>query len=176
MWNVGPPSTVQNSGNDDDDDDAPNSIGQNKNQPTPFSIVQVIDDDVEGKFRPVIGGYDSGNQSTNEKYHVAFKLQGTFKFKIRKHPKDPPALVVNVFEEQPVLVQLNDNGFSPIFIKIGTKNNLVKIFKFVSSEIFSYLDEGRSIKWEWNFCKIPHSIYQSEYCDRHNGLYVRGKG
>jgi hypothetical protein len=114
-WDIGPVLTEIKSDNQNADTTV------NEQQSTPYSIVQVIDDDAEGKFRPVIGGYDSGSLSTNDKYYVAFKLQGTFKFKIRNHPKDPPPLVINVFEEEPVLVQISDSGFSPRFIKIGNK-------------------------------------------------------
>jgi hypothetical protein len=38
-----------------------------------------------------------------------------------------------------------------------------------------FLEEGRSIKWDWSYCSIPHSVYEAEFCDSHYGLCTISK-
>jgi hypothetical protein len=84
-----------------------------------YSILQVIDDDSSGKFRPVIGGFSSGKPSSKGNVAFNFKIIGEFKFKIYNHPKDPPPCIISVTDEQPISAQLFDDGFRPKYIKIG---------------------------------------------------------
>ena len=84
-----------------------------------YSIVQVIDDDIEGKYRPVIGGFTSGKSAVKGNAVFNFKMIGDFKFKINNHVKDPAPCIISVYEEQPICIQISDDGFKPKYIKIG---------------------------------------------------------
>ncbi len=84
-----------------------------------YSILQVIDDEIEGKYRHVIGGFNSGKAYLKGTVAFNFKLIGEYKFKVNNHPKDPPACIIFVNEEQPIHAQITDDGFQPKFIKIG---------------------------------------------------------
>ena len=117
-----------------------------------LSLVQVVNDDIEGKYRPVINGYESG--LLNNKYVIKFKLIGEYLFKLQNHPKSPPLARIKVIEEQPISLAITDDGFLPKIIRI---------------------DEGTSLKWSWNKLSLPHSIYEAEYCDSHGGLYRTSK-
>ena len=33
------------------------------------------------------------------------------------------------------------------------------------------LEENSTIKWSWSQLAYPHSIYEAEYCDAHNGIF-----
>ena len=89
-----------------------------------LSLVQVVNDDIEGKYRPVINGYESG--LLNNKYVIKFKLIGEYLFKLQNHPKSPPLARIKVIEEQPISLAITDDGFLPKIIRI---------------------DEGTSLKW-----------------------------
>ena len=119
-----------------------------------YSIYQVIEDDSKGKYRTVVGGIDSGKPLTKAKFEVTFKSTGIYKFKIKNHPKDPEPIVITVTEEEPVLVNVTDDGFFPRLI---------------------HIEEFTTIKWEWKFCKVPHSIYEANHCEEHEGLYRTSK-
>ena len=82
-----------------------------------LSIVQVVNDDIEGKYRPVINGYESG--LLNMKYVIKFKLVGEYLFKLQNHPKSPPLCRIKVVEEQPISLVITDDGFLPKTIRIG---------------------------------------------------------
>ena len=79
-------------------------------------VLQVIPDETEGKFRPVVGGFQSGPLTT--KYVVQFKLVGEFLFKLVNHPLNP-VLKVKVLQEQPTTIVITDDGFVPKIVKIG---------------------------------------------------------
>ena len=110
-------------------------------------VLQVIADETEGKFRPVVGGFQSGQLTT--RYIVQFRLIGEFLFKLVNHPANP-VLKVKVLAEQPTTIVITDDGFVPKIVKI---------------------DEGHSVRWSWSGLSIPHTIYEAEYCDPHSGLY-----
>lgn len=112
-------------------------------------VLQVIADEAEGKFRPVVGGFQSGQLNANTRYVVQFRLVGEFLFKLVNHPSNP-VLKVKVLQEQPTTVVITDDGFVPKIVKI---------------------DEGHSVRWSWSGLSIPHTIYEAEYCDPHSGLY-----
>ena len=85
-----------------------------------LSLVQVVNDDIEGKYRPVINGYESG--LLNNKYVIKFKLIGEYLFKLQNHPKSPPLARIKVIEEQPISLAITDDGFLPKIIRIGSFN------------------------------------------------------
>lgn len=94
-----------------------------------YSVIQVIEDDIEGRYRPVIGGFNSGKPTIKASYAINFKLMGEYKFKIKNHPKDPLPFTVNVIEEQPINAQITDDGFYPKFIKIGIISQIKNTLK-----------------------------------------------
>lgn len=92
-----------------------------------MSIVQVVNDDIEGKYRPVINGYESG--LLNSKYVIKFKLIGEYMFKLQNHPKSPPLLRIKVIEEQPISLVITDDGFLPKTIRIGKNINCKSVLR-----------------------------------------------
>ena len=81
------------------------------------SIIQVIHDEIEDKYLPVVGGYVTGQLDAN--YTIRFKLVGLYLFKLINHPRDPPPIKIKVSEEQPLLIDITDQGFFPRIVKIG---------------------------------------------------------
>jgi hypothetical protein len=81
---------------------------------------------------------------------VKFKLAGSYYFKLINHPKDPPIMKMTVAEDVPLTFLITENGFMPRIIRI---------------------EEHTTVKWQWSNLKFPHSIYEAEYCDSHNGIF-----
>ena len=71
-----------------------------------IAIVQIINDEVEGQYRPVIGGYHSENMS--EKFTVRFKLVGDYYFKLINHPNNPGICKIKIVEEKPLSLLITD--------------------------------------------------------------------
>jgi hypothetical protein len=90
------------------------------------SILQVVYDDVDNKYYPVINGYETGPLSSN--YTLKFKLKGVYLFKLVNHPNNPPPIKIKVLDEQPFLINVTDEGFFPRIIRIG---NAKLIFLFL---------------------------------------------
>jgi len=114
-------------------------IGRNENS-DPIDILQVVSSDVEGQFRPVVGGYR--NQPGQNRLSAKFKLPGDYFFKLLNHPEDPPVCRVIVKEEDVLTFLITDNGFMPRVIRI---------------------EEHTTIKWQWSQLSFPHSIYEADY-------------
>jgi len=81
------------------------------------SIIQVVYDEIDNKYYPVINGYETGQLSSN--YTVRFKLEGVYLFKLVNHPRNPPIIKIKVLEEQPFSINVTDEGFFPRIIRIG---------------------------------------------------------
>ena len=85
-------------------------------------IIEVCGDEViDGKYRPVIGGYQS--DKSPDRFLVKFKLTGDYYFKLANHPKNPSLCKIKVVEEQPLSFLITEEGFLPRIIRIG-------LFKF----------------------------------------------
>jgi hypothetical protein len=111
-------------------------------------IIEVIGDDpVDGKYRPVNGGFQS--DKSPDRFIVKFKLSGDYYFKMANNPKNPPLCKIRVIEEQPLNFLITEEGFLPRIIRI---------------------EENCSLKWSWTKLSYPHSIYEAEYCEAHNGI------
>jgi plastocyanin len=122
-------------------------IERNENNDA-IDIVQVISSDIDGQYRPVVGGYR--NQDGHNRLSAKFKLAGDYFFKLLNHPKNPPICKVTIKEEDTLTFIITDNGFMPRVIRI---------------------EEHTTIKWQWSQVSFPHSIYEAEYCASHNGLF-----
>ena len=81
------------------------------------SIIQVVMDDMEGKFRPVINGYKP--ERMNNKAIIKFRITGEYLFQLEDHPKNPPPVKIKVVEEQPLSLMISDDGFLPRIVRIG---------------------------------------------------------
>ncbi len=57
---------------------------------------------------------------------------------------------MTVAEDVPLTFLITENGFMPRIIRI---------------------EEHTTVKWQWSNLKFPHSIYEAEYCDSHNGIF-----
>jgi len=81
-------------------------------------IIEVCGEEViEGKYRPVVGGFQS--DKSPEHFPVKFKLAGVYYFKLANHPKNPPLCKIQVVEEQALSFLLMEEGFLPRIIRIG---------------------------------------------------------
>ncbi|KAK3579080.1 hypothetical protein CHS0354_029940 [Potamilus streckersoni] len=104
-----------------------------------LEVVQVIHDGE--KLRPVIGGF-SGTCSINKgQYEQFFGLEGEYKFAIAGIRSTP--LTVTVKRSKDLLAKITDDGFIPDVID---------------------LEEGQSIRWQWNDCSVPHSVQELKFC------------
>ena len=81
------------------------------------SIIQVVYDEVDNKYYPVINGYETGLLSSN--YTMKFKLKGIYLFKLINHPNNPPPIKIKVLDEQPIQINITEEGFFPRIVKIG---------------------------------------------------------
>ena len=57
---------------------------------------------------------------------------------------------MTVAEDVPLTFLITENGFMPRIIRI---------------------EEHTTVKWQWSNLKFPHSIYEAEYCESHNGIF-----
>ena len=114
------------------------------------SLLQVVPDDADGSFRPVIGGYKY--DQIDGRVIVKFKAVGQYTFIVMNTDQTnySPPIRVSVELEQPWQLLITDEGFMPKIIRI---------------------DEGTTLKWSWSKLASPHSVYEAEYCDAHCGLY-----
>lgn len=94
-------------------------------------MLQVVNDEAEGKYRPVIGGYE--NSKLSSRCIFKFKLSGEYLFKLVNHPRNPPLLKVKVLPEQPLNIIITDDGFLPRIVQIGIflKFNLDKKYHII---------------------------------------------
>lgn len=81
------------------------------------SILQVVHDEIDNKYFPVINGYETGPLSSN--YTIRFKLKGIYLFKLVNHPNNPPPIKIKVLDEKPLLVNVTEEGFFPRIVRIG---------------------------------------------------------
>ncbi|KAL3853216.1 hypothetical protein ACJMK2_016773 [Sinanodonta woodiana] len=110
-----------------------------------LEVVQVIHDGE--KLRPVIGGF-SGSYSINKgQYEQFFGLEGEYKFAIAGIRSTPLAVTVKRSKDLPA--EITDDGFIPDVIDI---------------------EEGQSIRWQWNNCSVPHSVQELKFCQDKAGF------
>ncbi|CAD5112727.1 DgyrCDS1945 [Dimorphilus gyrociliatus] len=106
-----------------------------------YNVTQVVHDGE--KFKPVIGGFHSGQISRKGFYEEQFNLSGFYKF-VSLGIKCTP-LTIEVYERTNIEAELGDEGFFPKILRI---------------------DEGNTIEWRWKNCLIPHSITEVKYFHR----------
>ncbi len=121
---------------------------------TNVTLMQVVSDDFDNSYRPVIGGYQFANMDSRQV--IKFKAVGQYMFVAHNTDSSNfcPPIRIKVLDEQPIALLVNDDGFLPKVIRI---------------------DEGSTLKWSWTKLAYPHSIYESEYCDEHCSLFRTSK-
>jgi hypothetical protein len=119
-----------------------------------ITIMQVVRDDVDHTYRQAVGGHKFVDMDS--RVIVKFRAVGQYTFVAfnTETSNYSPPLRVQVLEEQPISLLINDDGFLPKIIRV---------------------EEGSTLKWTWNKLAYPHSIYEAEYCDEHLSLFRTSK-
>ena len=84
-------------------------------------IVEVMKDDVEGKYKPVVGGFQS--EKLTSQFQVKLKTIGEYLFKLQNHPSNPKLCKIKVVENQSLTYLITEEGFLPRVIRIGQNKN-----------------------------------------------------
>ena len=82
-------------------------------------IIQVIQEDVDNKYRQVVGGFHS--QKNFDRHLVHFKTLGDYIFKLKNHPANPALCKIKVVDDQNLSFIITEDGFLPKIIRIGNK-------------------------------------------------------